>query len=138
MASGCKQRPADWSRSIEPIESPAIHFLHSSDSMGSIDLHQLAGLCLQPEAAQDNPQNLYRLPEQQCYAMFTRPFSPTHTQKKKVVWLSETTYVTCLCYGYQHLENCLPVYSLVLTYYKSKINVVNLHINLQTFLCSIV
>jgi len=24
-----------------------------------------------------------RLPEQQCHAMFTRPFFPTHTQKKK-------------------------------------------------------
>jgi len=33
---------------------------------------------------------IFPLPEQQCYAMFTRPFSPTHTQKKKAVWLRET------------------------------------------------
>ena len=33
---------------------------------------------------QDNPQ----LPEQQCYATFTRHFFPTHTQKKKSsLWL---------------------------------------------------
>jgi len=41
--------------------------------MGSIDLHQSAGLSLQPEAAQGIPQNL-------STAIFTRP---THTQKIK-------------------------------------------------------
>ena len=30
----------------------------AGDPMDSIDLHQSAGLCAQPEAAQDNPQNL--------------------------------------------------------------------------------
>jgi len=35
--------------------------------LGLTDLHQSVGLCLQPEAAQDNLQ----LPEQQYHAMFT-------------------------------------------------------------------
>ena len=55
----------------------------AGDPMGSIDLHQSAGHCAQPETAQDNPQ-ICQLPEQ-CHAMFTRPFSPAHTQKKKAV-----------------------------------------------------
>ena len=51
--------------------------------MGSINLHQSAGLCAQPEAVQDNPQ-ICRLPEQQCYAIcLPDPFFPTHTQKRK-------------------------------------------------------
>ena len=40
---------------IEPIERPAIHVLYASNFMGSIYLHQSAGLCAQPEAAQENP-----------------------------------------------------------------------------------
>ena len=67
--SGGVQRPADWCRSIELIGSPEV--------LGSINLHQSAGLCAQPETAQDY-QTLFFL---------------THTQKKKkVVWLYMRDY----------------------------------------------
>ena len=46
-------------------------------SMGSIDLHQSAGLCAQPEAAQDNLRNLLT----------------AITTDTKAVWLCETTGV---------------------------------------------
>jgi len=52
----------------------------AGDSMGSIDLHQSAGLCLQPEDAQDNPQNLSTA---RTTVIFTRPFFPHPCTKEK-------------------------------------------------------
>ena len=47
---------------------------------GQIDLHQSAGLCAQPEAAQDNPQNLSTART----TVFTRLFFPhPHTEKER-------------------------------------------------------
>ena len=60
--------------------------------MGSIDLHQSTGLCAQPEAAQDNPQNLstarITMP---CYVYRTLFSPPTH-KRKKAVWLRDTKW----------------------------------------------
>jgi len=54
----------------------------AGDPMGSIDLHQSAGLCAQPEAAQDNPQNLLTARTTVlCYVYQTFFSLPTHTQK---------------------------------------------------------
>ena len=69
----------------------------AGNPMGSIDLHQSAGLCAQPEAAQGNPQNLSTTTTTvPCYVYQTL-FSPTHTQKKKAVWPCETNVPHCLC-----------------------------------------
>jgi len=58
----------------------------AGDPMGSIDLHQSAGLCAQPEAAQDNPQNLST-----ASAMLCLPYHFPHPHtKEKAVWLRET------------------------------------------------
>jgi len=60
----------------------------AGDPMGSIDLHQSAGLCAQPEATQDNPQNLSTTRTTVlCYVYQTHP----HTKEKKAVWLRETS-----------------------------------------------
>ena len=71
--------------------SPRIAGVKNVNSMGSIGLHQSAGLCLQPEAAQENSQNLLsartKVP---CYVYQTL-FFRTYTQRKKAVWLRETT-----------------------------------------------
>ena len=51
--------------------------------MGSIDLHQSAGLCAQPEASQDNPQNLSTArTTMPCYVYQTF-FSHPHKKEKK-------------------------------------------------------
>jgi len=61
----------------------------AGDPMDSIDLHQSAGLCAQPEAAQDNPQNLStaRTNSEQQYVYQTL-FFPTHAQKSGYVTLT--------------------------------------------------
>jgi len=54
------------------------------DPMGLIDLHQSAGLCAQPEVAQDNPQNLLTARTTvQCYVYWTHFSPPTHKRKEK-------------------------------------------------------
>jgi len=59
--------------------------------MGLINLHQSAGRYLQPEAAQDNPENLSTARTTvPCYVYQTLSPHPTHKRKKKVVWLHET------------------------------------------------
>jgi len=55
----------------------------AGDPMGSIDLHQSAGLCAQPEAAQDNPQNLSTARTTVLCYVYQTHFFPTHTEKKK-------------------------------------------------------
>jgi len=81
---------SDWRILIESIGSPAIHILYARGSMGSIVLHQSAGLCAQPEAAQDNPQNLSTArTTMPCYVYQTL-FPHPHTQEKKAVWLRKT------------------------------------------------
>ena len=60
------------------------------------DLRQSAGLCLQSEATQENPQNLSTARTiVLCYVYQT--LFPTHTQKKKVVWLREGQITLKLC-----------------------------------------
>ena len=53
--------------------------------MGSIDLHQSAGFCAQPEAAQDNPESI-DCQNNSAMLCLPDPFFPTHTQKKKKRW----------------------------------------------------
>ena len=55
--------------------------------MGSIDQHQLAGLYLQPEAAQDN---LHDCQNNSAMLCLPDPFPHPHTKEKKGVWLRET------------------------------------------------
>ena len=55
----------------------------AGDPMGSIDLHQSAGLCVQPEAAQGSPQNLSTARTTVLCYVYQTDFFPTHTQKKK-------------------------------------------------------
>ena len=78
-ASGCKQRPADWCRSIEPIESPAIH---SSSRQRFYGLNRSTPIS-RPLLTTKIIPRVYWLPEQQCYAMFTRPFFPHPLTKVK-------------------------------------------------------
>ena len=56
----------------------------AGDPMGSIDLHQSAGLCAQPETAQDNPQNLLTARTTVlCYVYQTLfPHPPTNEKKR--------------------------------------------------------
>ena len=61
--------------------------------MGSIDLHQSAGLSAQPEATKDYPHNLSTARTTVLCYVYQTLFSPsthTHTHTKKTVWLSET------------------------------------------------
>ena len=54
----------------------------AGNPMGSIDLHQSAGLCAQPEAAQGNPQNLSTTTTTvPCYVYQTLFPPPTHKRK---------------------------------------------------------
>jgi len=60
----------------------------AGDPMGLIDLHQSAGLCAQPEAAQDNPQNLVTARTTVLCYVYQTLFSPPTHKRKKAVWLS--------------------------------------------------
>ena len=51
--------------------------------MGSINPHQSAGFCAQPEATQDNPQNLSTARTTVAIQFLPDPFFPTHARKKK-------------------------------------------------------
>ena len=55
----------------------------AGDPMGSIDLHQSASLCAQPEAAQDNPQNLSTARTTVLCYVYQTFFSHPHTKEKK-------------------------------------------------------
>ena len=55
----------------------------AGDPKGSIDLRQSAGLCVQPEAAQDNPQNLSTTRTTVLCYVYQTLFFLTHMQKKK-------------------------------------------------------
>ena len=73
--------------------------------MGSIDLHQSTNLYAQPEAAQDNPQNLSTARTTvPCYVYQTL-FPLPHTNEKKAVWLRETNseQFNYACFGYLRL-----------------------------------
>jgi len=69
--------------SIEPTGLPAIHVLYARDSMGSIDVHQSAGLCALPEAAQDNPQNLSTARTTVLCYVYQTLFPHPRTKEKK-------------------------------------------------------
>jgi len=62
--------------------------------MGLIDLHQSAGFCAQPEAAQDNPQNLLiARTTVLCYVYQTLFSPPTHKKKKSGLAMREYIWI---------------------------------------------
>jgi len=74
--------------------------------MGSIDLHQSAGLCAQPEAAQDNPYNLQLYQNNGAMLCLPDPFFPHPHRKEK----KQSGYARLLQHykGLEHFVNQNP------------------------------
>jgi len=87
----------------------------AGDPMGSIDLYQSAGLCAQPEATQDNPQNLSTARTTVLFYVYQTLFPHPHTKEKSSLATRD----------YQHtplLEALKPAPSI--PHYKTQVNTI--------------